>query len=1467
MAAKSKAKSKKVEGNGHANGHLNNHSNGHLNGSANGKPPSMNGTLTSKPSKPSPARTQAFLSRFISNLARLALWYTILTALFRCPSSISAVDENSPTLCKPYFTARSYVAPYVEPYYNTYLAQHVGKAQPYVDTFNQRFYTPAASFAKKNYNTFGAPRVQLASTYAESEWVESVKPYLVESEGKLRARYDAVLAPHVNKVSEALAPHYNAVASSLKQQYNSRLYPAYTSSLPYAQKIYNQGHHVTVKIVFPYIRWATSSIQAFFLRTIWPQVRILYGENVEPQLMRISERLGRYRDGKKLEAVVSSVESSMSASTTDETPSSSSLSTSVAISEAIPNPEASKKPSRKDDPEVRAKIETDLKQWQEKFAKAADKGADDLEERVKEITARQIDNQAHGVGGALVTKLEQTADLSIAKLKHIMIDILNDLPENASEEDNDVAYERVLRAVRSAGESIRDQAQAIRSWKENYDKENQKLVQTASDSTLDVIDNIRDLGLQEIGMRWAWMEGVTYKDWSKYHALKKTFDEWRDEVQAVALEHDGLHAAQEEGAKIEEQGMTIAESAAKELTRLKGVAQWKIEAKDSTDDFTSKNIPAAAAKAGQKIKEKISEASSSVIGTSTGSVESAASKVSESLIGSEPGVVEQATQKASQAVVGSQVSSDSLSSAASEKASSVVSAAKHKKDEPSKAVLGTPKLVHESVMSEASSSIKSAAFAVSGGIDNAASEKPPKKVWGGAMAQRIVEERKIIYDDVIEDDDRSYSEIIQSMVGEAGEKASELTQVIADVLSKPTKTQGSVEAATSIANEQYERALSAASIILYGTQQGTAESLASAASDRYAQAVTAASYAIYGSPTPMAASLAAEAQSSYEAAISIAQQQYSIAKSRASQQISGTPKPIHEQMLSSIEKAYSGSLEAASQRLQDALQYTNTVKNYVAPTQGVLESISSVASSRLAEGLSQASAQYTSAKIAVGVQPTPAGQRYMAEAERQYYQAIGLAHARYSEFVEAASSAVYGTPTPAYQSIINQASSSIIGTPRPAYKSYIAVAQNQYAAAIEAASVNMQAVLDSAKSVAGSTSKSPAQSVLDAASSQYDAAVAAAAAKLSAASEHASTALYGAPTGSVESIASVISEKAESVASVASGSVVGTETPWTESIASQASQNWDSLISRASEQIYGKPTPWSDSLYSQAGAYGSQATDAAASQYSAVQALISDLVIGREPDFTESVMGRLSSAFYTGAPNIASSASSYASDAYASASSVVSTIFTPPPTLEAIYQSATDQLNSAVDAASVQIYGTEKGTIEKATEAAASAYSSAASQASEKIYGTQPNYVETAQNSIADALSSAQNAISVAFYGTPTSTIEAATSGASSVYSSISSVASENADAAASAVADSYNAAASAVSNAIYGPEQGALESATSRLSAAVESARARLAEYAGTASGAAAENVASLRGQAEEMASSISSAASSVTARVRDEL
>jgi len=526
--------------------------------------------------------------------------------------------------------------------------------------------------------------------------------------------------------------------------------------------------------------------------------------------------------------------------------------------------------------QVREKVTSDLRNWQDKFAKAADKGTEDLQERVQDITSRQIESQVGGVGEALVVQLEETSKSELAKLRKSINKIVQSLPEDTTGSDIKKAEEELSRATRNTGVAVKNKAQALRAWKQKFDEEIQSLVSAAAGSTLDVLDSIRDLGLQEIGMRWAYLDGVTYKDWAKYHEMKQTFDEWRVEVEAVAKGHEGLRRSKDKSEELESRGMSIAEQTAKELARLKDVGKWKLQAKDDGDDFSTKYMSAAVAAAAQKVVDKAKLASEQVIGTSQGNAESivskatqraveAASSASSQAIGSEPGMVKQASSKISQAgssaidkmsvaVAGTpQPKTESVVSAASEKASEVVNQA-------SEAIIGTPVPVHESIASEASKSVASGASAVSDAIsgsstpltESAASmassasssassvaSNASRKVFSGAMAQKVGE-RKPILDDVISDDDNmAYSEKIQSMVNQAGDKYADVTRAVSEALLKATSTQGTVESVTSVANEQYSSAIAAASSALYGTQRGTGESVTSMASEKYASAVSA----------------------------------------------------------------------------------------------------------------------------------------------------------------------------------------------------------------------------------------------------------------------------------------------------------------------------------------------------------------------------------------------------------------------------------------------------------------------------------------------------------------------------------------------------------------------------------------------------------------------------------------------------
>jgi hypothetical protein len=481
--------------------------------------------------------------------------------------------------------------------------------------------------------------------------------------------------------------------------------------------------------------------------------------------------------------------------------------------------------------ELRERLNEDLRSWQSKFATAADKGAEDLETRVAEITERQIQNGVHGHGAALIVQLEETAESTVSSFKTFIQKTVKALPENPTEEDYESAYEKCVAKTRDLGLSVKERAQAVRSWKATYDVETDSLVRAAVSSTVEVLEKIYGLGLQEVGMRWAWLDGVTYQDWQKYHKLRNTLTEWQAEVEAVGTRHEGLKVAHDEATKLEDKAMSTASTMVSELVRLKDVSKWKIWAEDASNDFSNKKVPVKAYNAAQQViknaQDASSKASEAVVGSETPATESIASAVKQS--------VSVVSSRASEAVVGSETpATESVASAIKQSASDASS-------KISDAIIGSETPVTESiasaVKSQASQASSMASEAVQAG--ESAASKAPKKVFGGVNAQVVVEAREPVFDQPLDDDEETYSEKVNSMVSEAGDRASELSRAISEALMGRTRTQGTVESVTSLASEEYAKALAAASSVLYGTEQQTLESATSVASLKFAQAVTA----------------------------------------------------------------------------------------------------------------------------------------------------------------------------------------------------------------------------------------------------------------------------------------------------------------------------------------------------------------------------------------------------------------------------------------------------------------------------------------------------------------------------------------------------------------------------------------------------------------------------------------------------
>lgn len=782
--------------------------------------------------------------------------------------------------------------------------------------------------------------------------------------------------------------------------------------------------------------------------------------------------------------------------------------------EYSPSPEVplntqSKKPSeapktKEEIRELAAKtVAEDLELWQGKFTQVAEEGASEIEDRVHDISARMIEYHAKTMGKSLVKQLQTTVQSELEDLRKSIINILETGKNDSKERD-----EKVASAVRRAGLTIKNMAQNIRDWRHSYEQETEIAVTKAVEEHFSILEQTRDLALQKIGMKWAWMDGVTYKDWQNYHQLKDRFEEWIEDFKRLITTHPGLTAAQTAGTDVEDQGMAIAHEAAVELGRLKQVAAWKAIAKEFTDDFDSETMQLAAEAAEKRIAEAaISQSATgddTVSDESSGDIESSSmSPVDTSALPSLEGLVKRPPCKSPSP--GSSSIRDAQSTPIP--AEETTSAATPVEPLPTSDPIDGPEQMEETMLESSDLPIHS--------IVEEVAPTTVKSALFGAAAESVPTRQPIFDDDAF---------------------------------------------------------------------ASTASSVLSVA----------------GSDVP--ASITSAARSAYTAAIGRAADQYFLAMSAVSAHVGDNPKPAHEEMFTSVSDGYFSAVAAASSRLDEAITAvsksvygTPTTKwSPEMPTVPSVdwERVQSIAHQRLQDSVNWASDQYESAKVAIGAaEPTPStyleeaetrAQKLLDQAKHNYFAGVGIAHARYSEFLSAASTAV----------------SSLTATPTP---------------------TNIQESASSVVSVAG--------------------------------------------------------EAAEAVASSA-GDLA-------REAKSSIDENWNLLVGRVSSEIYGAPTPtpWYENLYAAAGDYASQADDlavsatevivdqisiasslaeeyaasaqsAASSQYVAVSSLVSELVHGKEPSFTESVYMRLAQAYTTGLSSASSIGSVVSATAVSAASKV-----------------------------------------------------------------------------------------------------------------------------------------------------------------------------------------------------------------------
>ncbi|KAG5958280.1 hypothetical protein E4U58_005431 [Claviceps cyperi] len=1106
-------------------------SSGSGNGTAhtNGK---LNGHVVS-PRRPL-KRKRAFWVRAVNLIARIATWAAILTILLRCPVSLEACDDTSPSICKPYFHVRNAITPRVRPYFDRYAAPYVNIAKPYYDTLNDNVLKPSRQYSA----LYGTPIVNKGQEFAYAQWKTNGEPQLYRLQTLTKSQYNKSIAPYLTTTGAIVGPYYNFAHKHTAQACHDYLLPGYEFTRDCVVYVYDAASGFTKTTALPATCWAWAKTNAFLDTVVWPQLRVVYVENVQPQLVRIGERLGRYRtkvnatsQAKAADAPVEILSSTASIASSFSRPSPQSPSTTLSVPPRVEEHESSLSEVAETtaagaywnsmEPPSAAGIESekrrvargivanDLATWQIKYTSQAEEGAAAIEEEVDEIAQALMRQSAQTTGKEHLQALEDTIVSEIINVKHKIQSIV--------EVGGSDAEEKSVSAIRAAGAAIKNKAQAVREWREDYDSKLQKAVLEATESHLHILDETRNLALQNIGMKWAWTDGVTYKDWQKYHELKSSLGNWSEELKQLIVTHPTLMEAQELSDQIEDDAMVLAATAAQELARLKEVAHWKIQANDSTDNFETDAMQLAAAEAAQRLEDEQND---------------------------EPSGTEE-----------QEIGTDDLNMESQSSVSEV-----SERPEVNTFILDPLEL------SEA-------------GSEDNDSETPevlitvyPTVTVSLAEAGKLPKSSPVISEDV--------------QLGSSSSHVSELEL--------PEESASLEETAESSLDES-----PGDDFPVNDTHGSVKPLLFGAAAQSVADRNPILDEAEYDDTI---ASVTSAAQAAYSSAVALAADRYSSALSVVSAQIQGTSKPVHEQLFSSVSAAYGGAVSAASQKMNEALVAASSGIFSAAPSPTKSSNfpdwnkVEFIAAQKLKDGRLWAEIQYQSVLIGLGAaSPTPTSnsEKYYEQAKYHYYAGLGLAQDRYSSFMAAASSAwSMSTATPTPTDFVGSASSLA--------------------------------------SVAGKSAASAA-SVADGAVKS----------------------VYTAASEGVMSVAQDAQDTIENAADAAAEQVVN--------IAGAVAGTWDIVVSRISADVYGQPSAigWMEDVTQSAASVvavatdavtdsASSASDSAAKQFDVVNKIISELVIGKEPTYSESIMSRLSAVYATATSNMVG----LASDASAAASSV-----------------------------------------------------------------------------------------------------------------------------------------------------------------------------------------------------------------------
>lgn len=580
--------------------------------------------------KKAPKKTSCSPCRTTRLGMRILFWYAVFLLYWKCPYG-SELDTNSPALCGPLHCGIQRIEPVVKPYYDTYAEPYVMLARPYYTKtveLNNNYVVPAGKrggrAALAVYNRFLAPHVDTAYTKGQELYDTHLK------------EHHQVLTKHHNHVMQLANQQYEKARIVTLTVYMNHIQPVLVKLEPHYDRAVKYLHsHVCprVKAYSLQLYYHIESVVGRGYAVLAPKIQEIWDKNVEPQLVKIRERVSLYRH--KSQTIVSTagtviigvenptetaseVGSSVSTSvdTTTETSAQDTLlatpveeleeeETATATTEDVEEAKITpfKWPGA---PEEKDPAESALQYWKKKVTKQLEEAQLSLNEEVNAEKARLL-RLLEPQFTEKLQHLSDTAQSAYITIDKVVADIIPhrfrkefnakygpvaDRKKAADEEDVEDEYDEEIVGTQIRVEpsdvqsTFKHQADLLREGAMDVRELASELAQTVIDrtekvrlNTLEVLDEFAEFALKELAKTVVNTESFSH--WKEYKQVKDSIIDAKERMEKSDIPMEDVNGYLRE---VQETANHLAREAAQALNGLRSKSDFYFQERHRMED-------------------------------------------------------------------------------------------------------------------------------------------------------------------------------------------------------------------------------------------------------------------------------------------------------------------------------------------------------------------------------------------------------------------------------------------------------------------------------------------------------------------------------------------------------------------------------------------------------------------------------------------------------------------------------------------------------------------------------------------------------------------------------------------------------------------------------------------------------------------------------------------------------------------